>query len=71
MKTWWRAVVSYPPSWIAVGVVVLAVVGVIVLLEPPTLLAIAVVVVGAIAIVMWPLNALGHWHAAPAAVRDA
>ena len=56
MKTWWRAVVAYPPSWIAVGVVVLAVAGILVLLEPPTLLAIAVVVVGAIAIVMWPLT---------------
>lgn len=56
MKTWWKAVVSYPPSWIAVAAVALAVVSILVVLEPPTLLAIVVVAVGIIAIVMWPLT---------------
>ena len=56
MKSWWRAVVSYPPSWIAIAAVVAAVVAILVILEPPTLLAGVVVGVGIAAIVLWPLT---------------
>jgi hypothetical protein len=36
MKTWWRSVVSCPPSWVAVVAVVSAVVAMLVSLEPST-----------------------------------
>lgn len=55
MKTWWRAVASYPPSWIAVAAVVAAVVAIIVVLEPSTFFAVIVIVVGIVAIALWPL----------------
>jgi len=53
---WWRAVVGYPPSWIAVVAVVAVVAAILVLLEPPTLLALAVIVIGAVAIAVWPVT---------------
>ena len=46
MRTWWRAVVSYPPSWIAIAVVLVAVVVILLLLEPPAFLALVVIGVG-------------------------
>lgn len=56
MKSWWKAVVSYPPSWVAIAAVIVAVVVLLVVFEPPTLLAIAVIVVGIVAIIVWPLT---------------
>jgi len=56
MKTWWRAVVSYPPSWIAIAAVIAAVVAILVILEPPALLAGIVIGVGVAAIILWPLT---------------
>jgi len=56
MKTWWRAVASYPPSWIAIATVVATVVAILVLLEPAPLVAIVVVVVGVVAIAVWPVT---------------
>jgi len=55
MKSWWRAVGTYPPSWIAVGAVVVSVGLILALLQPPALLAAAVIVIGIVAIVVWPL----------------
>ena len=55
MKTWWRAVASYPPSWIALAAVVAAVLAIIVLLEPSPMLTVIVVGTGVVAIVLWPL----------------
>jgi hypothetical protein len=56
MKNWLRAVLAYPPSWIAVAGVVAGVVAILVLLEPPLLLAIAVIVIGVVAIAVWPVT---------------
>lgn len=55
MKTWWHAVASYPPSWIALAAVVAAMVAIIVVLEPSTLFTVLVVVAGIVAIAVWPL----------------
>ena len=55
MQTWWRAVVSYPPSWIAIAAVVAAVVAILVLLEPSTLFTVIVIAAGVVAIIVWPL----------------
>ncbi|HSM32642.1 MAG TPA: hypothetical protein VK987_00980 [Anaerolineae bacterium] len=61
MKNWLRAVLAYPPTWVAVAAVVAGVVAIIVLLEPPMLLTIAVIVIGVAAIAAWPitLSAMG------------
>ena len=56
MRTWWRAVVSYPPSWIAIAVVLVAVVVILLLLEPPAFLALVVIGVGLVAIILWPIT---------------
>lgn len=56
MKTWWRAIVAYPPSWIAIAAVLVAVVAIIVLLQPSTFLTITVIVVGVVAIAVWPVT---------------
>ncbi|MEX1344771.1 MAG: hypothetical protein AB1Z63_08890 [Candidatus Limnocylindrales bacterium] len=55
MQTWWRAVASYPPSWIAVAAVVVAVVAIIVVLQPSTVFTAVVIVAGVVAIALWPL----------------
>lgn len=54
MRTSWRAVITYPPTWIAIAVVLALVVLTIALLEPSLPVAAGVVAVGAIAIVAWP-----------------
>jgi hypothetical protein len=54
MQTWWRAVASYPPSWIAIGVVLVAVVAILVLLEPSTLFTLLVIGAGIVAVIVWP-----------------
>ncbi len=56
MRSWWRAVVSYPPSWVAIVAVVIAVGAILVLLAPPPILAIAVVAIGVVAIALWPVT---------------
>ncbi len=55
MKTWWRAVASYPPSWIAIAAVVVAVVAILVLLQPSLLFTLVVIGTGVVAIVVWPV----------------
>jgi hypothetical protein len=55
MTSWWKAVVRYPQTWIAIVAVVVAVVATLLLLEPSTPIAIAVVAVGVIFIVLWPV----------------
>ena len=68
MLTWWRSVASYPPSWVAIAAVVLAVLAILLLLEPSPLFTVIVIVAGIVAIVAWPvmlaangtLNRLGY-----------
>ncbi|MFV2062907.1 MAG: hypothetical protein ACC726_05265 [Chloroflexota bacterium] len=55
MKSWWRAVAGYPPSWVAIAIVVLAMLAILLLLEPSTLFTLPVLGVGIAAIVVWPL----------------
>lgn len=56
MQSWWKAVVRYPPTWIAIAAVIVAVVATLLLLQPPTLLAIVVVGAGIVFIVAWPIT---------------
>ncbi len=55
MTSWWKAVASYPPSWVALGAVVIVVLATLLYLEPPPLLAAAAVALGGLFIVAWPL----------------
>lgn len=55
MTSWWKAVVGYPPTWVAIGAVILAVAATLLLLEPAPLMTVVVVGVGVVFVVVWPL----------------
>jgi hypothetical protein len=55
MMRWWKAVLTYPPTWVAMGAVVVAVVATLALLEPPALLAAAAVLLGVVFVMIWPV----------------
>jgi hypothetical protein len=55
VKSWWRAVVKYPATWLALALVVGAVWAILVWFQPPTVIAVIVVVLGVIAVAVWPL----------------
>jgi hypothetical protein len=56
MKSWWRAVVSYPPTWIAAVVLGVTVWAMISLFDPPGLLVGVLVGLAVLAAVGWPLT---------------
>jgi hypothetical protein len=56
MKSWWKAVATYPPTWFAIALVVIAVWAILALLQPPTFLAVILVVLAIFAIIVWPLT---------------
>lgn len=56
MKSWWKAVVSYPPSWIALAVVVGSVWTIIAFLEPPALMIAILLALAVVATVAWPIT---------------
>jgi hypothetical protein len=56
MKSWWRAVVSYPPTWIAAVVLGLTVWAMIALFDPPGFLVGVLVALAFLAAVGWPLT---------------
>lgn len=56
MKSWWRAVVKYPPTWLAIAAVVVAVWAIIAWFQPPPVLVVIVLVVGVIAVAVWPIT---------------
>lgn len=56
MKSWWRAVVSYPPTWIAAVVLGVTVWAMISLFDPPGFLVGVLVALAFLAAVGWPLT---------------
>ncbi len=56
MKSWWRAVVSYPPTWIAAVVLGVTVWAMIALFDPPGILVGVLVGLAFLAAVGWPLT---------------
>lgn len=56
MTSWWRAVVSYPPTWIAAAVLGITVWATVSLLDPPGFLVGVLVALAVVAIVSWPLT---------------
>jgi hypothetical protein len=55
VKSWWRAVIKYPATWLAIALVVVAVWAILAWFQPPTVLAVIVVVLGVIAVAVWPV----------------
>lgn len=56
MKSWWRAVISYPPTWIAAVVLGVTVWAMVALFDPPGFLVGVLVALAVVAIVTWPLT---------------
>jgi len=56
MKSWWRAVVAYPPTWIAAVVVGLVVWALIAVLDPAGFLVGVLMALALVAMVTWPLT---------------
>ena len=50
MKSWWKAVLAYPPTWVAIVAVLLAEWAILSWFQPPALLAGILIALGAIAI---------------------
>jgi hypothetical protein len=56
VKSWWRVVAAYPPTWIAIALVIGVVWMIFFLFDPPTLFSIVLIVLGFAAIIFWPLT---------------
>jgi hypothetical protein len=56
MKTWWNAVIRYPPTWVAIAAVVLAEWAIIAFFDPPTVFLVILIALGVIAIAVWPIT---------------
>ncbi|HSM66312.1 MAG TPA: hypothetical protein VK860_08415 [Ilumatobacteraceae bacterium] len=56
MKSWWRAVVSYPPTWIAAVVLGVTVWAMIALFDPPGFLVGVLVGLAFLAALAWPFT---------------
>lgn len=55
MKSWWKAVVAYPATWIAIALVALGIWIILALLEPPFFMTVILLAIGAVAIIAWPI----------------
>lgn len=56
MKSWWRAIVSYPPTWFAVVVLGVAVWAIVALFDPSGFLIGVLVTLAVVAALAWPLT---------------
>ena len=56
MKSWWRAVISYPPTWIAAVVLGVTVWAMIALFDPPGFLVGVLVALAFLAALAWPFT---------------
>ena len=55
MKSWWKAVVEYPATWLAIALVAFGIWIILALLEPPFFMTMILLAIGAVAIVAWPI----------------
>lgn len=56
MKSWWKVILAYPPTWIAAGSLGLTVWLVMSWLDPPGMFAVVFVVLAVVAAVSWPFT---------------
>ncbi len=52
---WWKAIITYPPTWAAGALLAVLTAGFVIALDPPTSMTIALVVVVTLASIGWPL----------------
>lgn len=56
MKSWWRSVVSYPPSWIAAVLLGATVWLVLTIIDPSGIFVVVLIVLALVAVVAWPFT---------------
>jgi len=56
MKSWWRSVISYPPTWIAAVVLGATVWLVLTVLDPPGFLVVILIMLALLTAVAWPFT---------------
>lgn len=56
MRGSWRAVALYPPSWMAMAAVLVAVGAILIVLEPSPVLSVVAIIVGILAVIAWPVT---------------
>jgi hypothetical protein len=56
MRTWWSAVVRYPPTWVAIAAVLVAEWAIIAWFAPPTVFVVILIVLGVVAVAVWPIT---------------
>jgi hypothetical protein len=56
MEVWWRAVLKYPATWVAIAAVIVAEWLFLAVLDPPFVIAVISAVLAGTAIVVWPLT---------------
>jgi hypothetical protein len=55
VKSWWRAVVTYPLTWLAIAAVIVAVWAILAWFQPPTVFVVIVLILGVLAVAVWPV----------------
>lgn len=56
MKSWWRAIIAYPPTWIVAVLLGITVWVIVTRLQPPGVFAIVLVILAVVAAISWPLT---------------
>jgi PIN domain nuclease of toxin-antitoxin system len=56
VKSWWRAIITYPPTWIVAVLLGITVWTIVTRLQPPGVFAIVLVILAVVAALSWPLT---------------
>jgi hypothetical protein len=56
MKSWWRSIISYPPTWIAAVVLGAAMWLVLTVVDPPGVFVVVLILLAIVAIAAWPFT---------------
>ncbi|HSR44336.1 MAG TPA: hypothetical protein VLT15_03780 [Acidimicrobiia bacterium] len=56
MKSWWKAVLAYPPTWVAIVAVLVAEWAIFSWFQPPAVLVGILIALGVVAIMVWPIT---------------
>ncbi len=56
VKSWWKAVLAYPPTWVAIVAVLVAEWAIFSWFQPPAVLVGILIALGVVAIMVWPIT---------------
>jgi hypothetical protein len=56
VKSWWRALLTYPPTWVAAVLLVLGLWLIVSWIEPSGLLLVVLIVLAVLAVITWPFT---------------